>query len=119
MDEHGNEPVEMEVDNDGFPLADTTDFDKYMDFKPPDNPEITSKVSKKATSTLSGPVAYYKKHGDDLKGHLFYLVYQEGLTAKKAGKQLGIVHRTAYDWLKKDQDGIFGIAEPSNDSEIN
>ncbi|KAG2207889.1 hypothetical protein INT47_010873 [Mucor saturninus] len=106
VDEHGNEPVEMEVDVDGYPLADTVDFDSYMEFKPPEKPEASIKANKMVSTAASGPVSYYKKHGDDVKGHFFYLVYEEGLTAGKAGKQLGIARRTAYDWLKKDQDLI-------------
>lgn len=46
VDEHGNEPVEMDVDGDGYPLADTVDFDNYMDFKPPEKPKPTPKVPK-------------------------------------------------------------------------
>lgn len=72
VDEYGNKPVLMEVDN-GYPLADTTDFDNYMDFKPPEKLEKTPKALKEATSTSVGPIAYYKKHGDDVKG-LFFLL---------------------------------------------
>lgn len=107
----------MEVDEGGYPLADTTDFDNYMDFKPPEKPEVSPKTPKKVISTPPGPVAYYKKHGDDVKGHFFYLVYQESLTAGKAGKQLGIARRTAYDQLKKDQEEISGNAELSDELE--
>ncbi|CAO3702743.1 unnamed protein product [Rhizopus stolonifer] len=97
VDEHGNEPVEMEVDVDDYPLANTVDFDSYMEFKPPEKLEASTKANKKVSAAASGPISYYKKHGDDVKGHFFYLVYEEGLTAGKAGKQLGIARRTAYD----------------------
>ncbi|KAI7907701.1 uncharacterized protein BX663DRAFT_424949, partial [Cokeromyces recurvatus] len=117
VDEHGNEPVEMEVDDDGYPLADTVDFDNYMDFKPPEKPKITPKAFKTITSVPAGPATYYKKHGDDVKCHFFYLVYQEGLTAGKAGKQLGVARRTAYDWFKKDQKEISRNAEPLDEVE--
>jgi transposase len=111
VDEHGNEPVEMEVDVDGYPLADTVDFDTYMEFKPSEKPKASTKANKKVSAAASGPVSYYKKHGDDVKGHFFYLVYEEGQTARKAGKQLGIARRTAYDWLKRGQDMIVEAAE--------
>ncbi|KAI9366434.1 hypothetical protein BD770DRAFT_312154, partial [Pilaira anomala] len=111
VDEHGNEPVEVEVDVDGYPLADTVDFDSYMEFKPPEKSEASTKANKMVSTAASGPVSYYKKHGDDVKGHFLYLVYEEGLTAGKPVKQLGIARRTAYDWLKKDQDMIVEAAE--------
>ncbi|KAI8637183.1 hypothetical protein BD408DRAFT_320233, partial [Parasitella parasitica] len=56
----------------------------------------------------------YKKHGDDVKGHFFYLVYETGLTAGKAAQQLGIARRTAYDWLKKDQKDNMERINPDN-----
>lgn len=118
VDESGNEPVEMEVDDDGYPLADTVDFDNYLDFKPPEKPEANMKAYKKVSSATKGPVAYYKKHGDDAKGHFFYLVYEEDLTARKAAKQLGVARRTAYDWLKKDQDMIFETVESRDGLEL-
>ncbi|KAI8368771.1 hypothetical protein BD560DRAFT_371154, partial [Blakeslea trispora] len=39
FDEYGNEPVEMEVDNEQFPLEDVTNYDTYMDLKPPERLE--------------------------------------------------------------------------------
>ncbi|KAG2208080.1 hypothetical protein INT47_010442 [Mucor saturninus] len=102
----------MDVDDDSYPLADTVDFDNYMDFKPPEKPKPTPKAPKNRSSPSTEPAAYYKKHADDVKGHFFHLVYEEGLNAEKAAKQLGVARRTAYNWLKKDQDQIFKTAEP-------
>ncbi|CAO3702063.1 unnamed protein product [Rhizopus stolonifer] len=92
----------MDVDNEGYLLADTVDFDSYLDFKPPEKPKTPKAPKKDATSSV-GSSNYYKKHGDDIKGLFFNLVYETGPTAGKAGQQLGIARRTAYDWLKKDQ----------------
>ncbi|RCH91771.1 hypothetical protein CU098_007964 [Rhizopus stolonifer] len=117
VDEHRREPVLMDVDNEGYPLADTIDFDSYLDFKPSEKPK-TSKAPKKEATSSAGPPNYYKKHGDDVKSHFFYLVYETGLTAGKAGQQLGIARRTAYDWLKKDQKKFLERIEPVNHIEI-
>ncbi|KAI8635873.1 hypothetical protein BD408DRAFT_462789 [Parasitella parasitica] len=111
VDEYGREPVSMDVDNEGYPLADTVSFDSYLDSKPPEKPK-TLKAPKKGVSSSTGPSNYYKKHGDDVKGHFFYLVYETGLTAGKSGEQLGIARRTAYDWLKKDQKDIMERINP-------
>ncbi|KAI8885340.1 hypothetical protein K501DRAFT_293549 [Backusella circina FSU 941] len=95
VDEYGKEPVLMEVDNEGYPLADTVDLDSYLVFKPPKKPKIP-KSSKKEAASSARPSNYYKKHGDEVKR----------LTTGKAGKQLSIARRTAYDWLQKDQKEI-------------
>ncbi|CAO3678921.1 unnamed protein product [Rhizopus stolonifer] len=102
VDEYGREPVLMDVDNEGYPLADTVNFDSYLDFKPSEKPK-TSKAPKKKRLRLQLSFLTITKSMDNAKGHFFYLVYETGLIAGKAGQQLGIARRTAYDWLKKDQ----------------
>lgn len=59
--------------HEGYPLADTTDFDNYTDFKPPEKPVKTPKAQKTATKTSTGPAVYYKKHGDNVKGYFFFI----------------------------------------------
>lgn len=88
MNGYINEPVKMEVGNDGYPLADTTDFDNYVDYKPPEKPEVTPKAAKKVTLSLSGPVAYYKKHGDDVKGHFSTWFIKKVLLKEKQESRL-------------------------------
>lgn len=65
VDEYGREPVLMDVDNEGYPLADAVDFDSYLDFKPPEEAKAPKTPKKKATAS-AGPVNYYKKHGNDI-----------------------------------------------------
>ncbi|KAI8973053.1 hypothetical protein BDB01DRAFT_729606, partial [Pilobolus umbonatus] len=45
----------------------------------------------------------YKKHNDLTKEQFFFLVYEKGMTAGKAAKQLAVAPRTAYEWLKRDK----------------
>ncbi|KAI8875338.1 hypothetical protein K501DRAFT_280467 [Backusella circina FSU 941] len=91
VDEYGKEPVLMEVDNEGYPLADTVDLDSYLVSKPPEKPK-TPKASKKEAASSAGPSKYYKKHGDEVKGHFFYLVYETGVVFD------GYSH-TSYDYV--------------------
>ncbi|KAG2191889.1 hypothetical protein INT47_007078 [Mucor saturninus] len=89
-DEQGNEPVEMEVDVNGNLLADTVDFEIYMELKPSEKPEASIKANKMVSTATSGPVFQYQRHRDYVTGHFSYLVYEEGLTAVKAGTKLDI-----------------------------
>ncbi|KAG2190806.1 hypothetical protein INT47_002546 [Mucor saturninus] len=59
----------MEVDVDGYRLADKVDFDSYMEIKPPEKPDASIKADKMVSTAASGPVFYYKKHGVNVKGH--------------------------------------------------
>ncbi|KAI8874621.1 hypothetical protein K501DRAFT_281150, partial [Backusella circina FSU 941] len=49
-------------------------------------------------------VRSYRKHGDDVKEQLFFLVYEKSMTPGQAAKQLGVNRRTAYNWVEKDQE---------------
>ncbi|ORE18686.1 hypothetical protein BCV71DRAFT_255285 [Rhizopus microsporus] len=53
--------------------------------------------------TLNHLNASKRVYGDDIKEHFFCLIYEKGLTAGKAGKQLNISRRTAYNWFEKNQ----------------
>lgn len=76
----------MDVDSEGYPLADIINLDIYLDFKSPEKPK-TSKAPKKEIMSSAGPANYHKKHGDDVKDlfFFFHLVYKTGLTAGKVG----------------------------------
>lgn len=51
-DEHGRDPVLMDVDNEGYPIADPINLDNYTHYKPP--------KKAKDTQGLAGPANYYK-----------------------------------------------------------
>lgn len=75
----------MDVDNEGYPIADAINLDNYTRYKPP--------KKAKDTQGLAGLANYYKKHGDDVKDHFFI--------ARKAGQQHGIARRIAKKRIKK------------------
>ncbi|KAI8076228.1 hypothetical protein BDF21DRAFT_342744 [Thamnidium elegans] len=46
VDEHGNEAVEMDVDDETFPLGNITNYNTYVDRKPPERDLTTIKEKK-------------------------------------------------------------------------
>ncbi|KAG1043408.1 hypothetical protein G6F43_011658 [Rhizopus delemar] len=86
--ESKNEPVEMEVDSEQFPLNDITDFDTYMKLKPPERGEKVKGVKVKAVVDKSPTKRDYTRH------------------TLQAVEELKIARRTTYDWYKKDQEAV-------------
>jgi hypothetical protein len=78
LDETGRDVLEMDVDEDSYPLDPITDYDKYMTLKPPKRPEIVDAAAEElstslATSAVKGKA--YAKYGDREKERFFFLVY--------------------------------------------
>ncbi|KAI8639450.1 hypothetical protein BD408DRAFT_404940 [Parasitella parasitica] len=116
MDEDGLEPVQMEVDEEAYPLDNITTYDSHLDLKPPEK-KIQAKVKKldRAPSNPNGSNVKKIHRGDDVKDMFFYYVYEKGLTAGKAASVMNVPRRTGYNWLKDDQDVVVGRLEGKND----
>ena len=86
-------------------MDNVTNFDEYLDFKPPEREQkVSSDIQKdEVLSKKKVEKGTYRVYGDDIKEHFFCLIYEKGLTAGKAGKQLNISRRTAYNWFEKNQ----------------
>ncbi|KAI8637356.1 hypothetical protein BD408DRAFT_353855, partial [Parasitella parasitica] len=107
--EEGEEVVVigMEVDNDNYPLNDVTDFDQYVDLKPPEKTASASKkrvysntTKESMTEDTSSPGTYrnYKKEDMDF---FFFLINEKGMSIRGAATKLKIPHNTCYNWYKK------------------
>ncbi|CEP14523.1 hypothetical protein [Parasitella parasitica] len=107
MDEDGREPVQMEINEDAYPLDSITDFNTHAVLKPPEK-EVKLKAAKEeeSASMLPSTPRPIKKHGDEVKELFFFQVHEKGLTAGKAAKIVDIPRRTAYNWTQEDQDKV-------------
>jgi transposase len=103
-DESGNELVEMEVDSEQFPLGNITDFDTYMDLKPPERGEKAKEVKAKVVVDKSPDKRDYTRRSSEKKNNFFKIIYEKDCKVPQAPEELKIVRRTAYDWYKKDQE---------------
>ncbi|KAI8378747.1 hypothetical protein EDC96DRAFT_434784 [Choanephora cucurbitarum] len=104
FDEYGNEPVEMEVDNEQFPLEDVTNYDTYIDLKPPERLEKMKIVKAEIIADQGHSQRKYTRHSDEKKERFFHLVYVRGYTVPEAAKELDVTKRTAHYWFKKEED---------------
>ncbi|KAI9316855.1 hypothetical protein BX666DRAFT_1947520, partial [Dichotomocladium elegans] len=80
MDEDGKDVVMSESDSHLFPVEMITDYDQYMDLKPPERTVITrtesnEEILSKATEPNRKSYQCYK---DAEKEELFSLVYEKG-----------------------------------------
>ncbi|CEG79651.1 hypothetical protein RMATCC62417_14091 [Rhizopus microsporus] len=104
MDEDDNEPVQMQVDEEAYPLYNITDFDTHSELKPLEKPMKPKVVKVEGFAFINQGKIITKKHrGDEVKAMFFFQVYEKGLTAEKAAKLSNIPCRTAYNWYEKDQ----------------
>ncbi|KAG0973296.1 hypothetical protein G6F28_013667 [Rhizopus arrhizus] len=101
--ENGEEAIitEMEVDDETYPLDSVTNYDQYIDLKPPEKQVIKKEkiesaggVLVEAHSTGKGRRAY-RKYSDEDKEYFFELVYEKGLKVAEAARKLGMPTRTA------------------------
>ncbi|KAI8875099.1 hypothetical protein K501DRAFT_154522, partial [Backusella circina FSU 941] len=103
--------TEMEVDEETHPLQNITEFDEYIDEKPPEKPKKISKEIKNKEDEVKkvneeAPDSYKKKYKgkEKEKENFFELYYNKGISARAAALQHNINVRTAQDWAKKDQE---------------
>ncbi|KAI8636360.1 hypothetical protein BD408DRAFT_426280 [Parasitella parasitica] len=117
VDEHGNEAVEMDVDDEAFPLGNITNYNTYVDRKPPER-DLTAVKEKKIKNKKNEPKAEYNSYTDKDKARFFILIYDHGMNPNQAWKAHGHISRTtAYRWYAEDQrkvsKGIEDDEEPS------
>ncbi|KAI7861277.1 hypothetical protein BDF14DRAFT_1739780 [Spinellus fusiger] len=106
FDENGNQPVEMDVDDVNFPLENITNYDSYMDLKPPEreininNPEETvkKKVGRHKILSDEHKVFLLQKYGDDPQATVQETM--ESLISQFEG--LKVSKTTVYEFMTKD-----------------
>ncbi|KAG1138214.1 hypothetical protein G6F37_010694 [Rhizopus arrhizus] len=96
-------------DNDPSSLETITNYNQYTHLKPPKpsaKPEKEDQETNTANKTECKEVrrTHYNKYKDTEKETFFFLIYEKCMTAGKAGTVMGIPRRTAYEWLKRDQE---------------
>ncbi|KAI8349670.1 hypothetical protein BD560DRAFT_313935, partial [Blakeslea trispora] len=96
FDEYGNEPFEMEVDNEQFPLENI--YDTYMDLKLPSKIRENENCQSRDFSANTPDIVTRKRSA------FFHLVYVRGYTVPEAAKELDVPKRTAHYWFKKEED---------------
>jgi transposase/transposase-like protein len=106
FDENGNQPVEMDVDDVNFPLENITNYDSYMDLKPPEREVKIKDVKLEVVLGNEATSRVYTRHSNEKKYNFFALVYDQDYSVAAAAKKLSIPRRTAYNWYQKDQDTI-------------
>ncbi|GAN04370.1 conserved hypothetical protein, partial [Mucor ambiguus] len=84
--------VEMEVDEEMYPIETVTNFGMYPELKPPEKPEKNNERNK--TEEIYKEVE---------KEQLFALFYEKGMSAREAALKLHITPRTAQRWIANDQ----------------
>ncbi|KAG1528320.1 hypothetical protein G6F51_014262 [Rhizopus arrhizus] len=88
----------MEVDSEQFPLGDITDFDTYMDLKPPERGEKAKEVKAKAVVDKSPDKRDYTRRSSEKKNNFFKIIYEKDYKVPQAAEELKIARRTVYDW---------------------
>ncbi|KAI8967804.1 hypothetical protein BDF20DRAFT_792955, partial [Mycotypha africana] len=98
--------VEMEVDEEMYPIETVTNFGMYQELKPPEKLEKNNekkedrgdvKLENNTTTRI------YKSYKEAKKEQLFALVYEKGMSAREAALKLRITPRTAQRWIANDQ----------------
>ena len=107
FDDNGNEVsiIQMEVDDEMYPLENVTNFDDYNQLKPPEKEERSKgkeKVTEEDVPAKSSKT--YRSYKPFEKERLFYLVKEKGMSTRAAALTLQINPRTAQSWIKKDQE---------------
>ncbi|KAG0743707.1 hypothetical protein G6F57_006373 [Rhizopus arrhizus] len=101
----------MKVDDETYPLDSVTNYDQYIDLKPPEKQVVKKKKEKverasellvETHSTGKGRRAY-RKYSDEDKEYFFELVYEKGLNVAQAARKLCMPTRTAQGWYDRDQ----------------
>jgi hypothetical protein len=85
----------MKVDLEEYHLDSITDYDQYIDLKPPENLVKKEKdkkeiVEESTTEPLRKSRRNYRKCTAKDKEHFFEMIYEEGLSISQAAKKLGM-----------------------------
>lgn len=114
-DDTGNEVavLDMEVDDDLFPLGEITEYRQYLDLKPTEKAPKQRKAPKREIIEASpsqiatdkgGNPGTYRSYKDEDKEALFFLIYEKGCSVRSAASKLNIPPTTARNWLKKEEE---------------
>ena len=77
--------IDMEVDEDQYPLANITNFGEYTDLKPPEKPIKASKIKPKdVVEKEEKQKKTYRSYKSDDKAIFFYFVYEKQLSVRAA-----------------------------------
>ncbi|CAO0792470.1 unnamed protein product [Mucor circinelloides] len=114
MDEDGLEPVQMEVDEEAYPLDGITNYDSHMDRKPAEK-KWNLKLLRRPQSLEMENI----HRGNDIKGMFFFYIYEKGLTAGKVASLMNIPRRTGYNWLQENQKNLIDRLEGKVDDNDN
>lgn len=104
IDQYSHESVQMEVNEEAYPLDNITNFYTYSKLKPPEKVVKSKFVRDEGPSPINLCEVNPKKHcGGDVKELFFFQVYEKGLTVVNTAELLGITFRFAYNWHDKNQ----------------
>ncbi|GAA5806761.1 hypothetical protein MFLAVUS_000109 [Mucor flavus] len=96
--------VEMEVDEEIFPLEVVSNFDNYIDLKPPEREIKKPSAQSKQPAETKGKSSSYQHYKDIEKEQLLDLFINRGMSARVAAIKLNIKSRIAQLWVKKDNE---------------
>lgn len=125
VDESGNMHFEMDIDTEAYPIDYITNYDEHFDCKLPEKTkekphnekrslhEKPNKKKMKMKSVHTGNMVMLSKNNC-----FFFLVYEKAMTPGQAAKQLEVNRRTAYNWVKKDQENPTDILELNNGKKV-
>ncbi|ORY98667.1 hypothetical protein BCR43DRAFT_487932 [Syncephalastrum racemosum] len=82
LTEDGKDVFMMESDSHLFPVENLTDYDRYMDMKPPERMMVAKKEpsEKESEDFEEGVRKNHRTYNDGEKEDLFYLVYEKGMS---------------------------------------
>ncbi|CEP15746.1 hypothetical protein [Parasitella parasitica] len=110
FDEQGKEVsiIQMEIDDEAYPLQNVTNFDDYTELKPPEGkatPIVEDKDEESSDEdVVMKSVKNYRSYKAFEKEHFFYLITEKGMSVRAAALQLQINPSTAQNWAKKDRE---------------
>jgi transposase len=116
-DNNGNEimDVQMEVDNEMYPIEKVTNFDIYIDLKPSEKEAKERNNSSAEKPQMNDKKGSYKHYKDVEKEQLFFLVEEKGMSVRVAAQKL-INVRSAQGWVSKNNKDPPEYIQRSSDS---
>jgi transposase len=97
--------VEMDVDQDMYPVEMVTNFNIYRDIKPSEKEiKAVAEKPKKVLDSEGKQHKTYQHYKDTEKEQLLDLVINRGMSARAAAMKLNIKPRIAQIWVKNDQE---------------
>lgn len=102
------EVLEMEVDEVEYPLEDVTNYNMYLDLKPPEKPvkieqgqEQVDMKSEEKSDSSSENKRTHRSYKPEVKNYFFYLIYEKGMSVRAAAQEIKVPQSTAQTWKKK------------------